>query len=71
MREDDCKIINLVPPLGIFEPERSDADEKRLVDAAPIIRSLQAMKTLFVIDAIAIDSMVKALEEAPEVHNEA
>lgn len=41
-------------------------NEKRLTDVNPIIRNLTAMKS--VCDAIAIDGMIKALEEAPAVY---
>lgn len=35
----------------------------KLVDAEPFIRDLTAMKSMY--DAIALDGMIKALEEAP------
>lgn len=37
--------------------------EKRLIDINPIIRNLTAMKSMY--DAIALDGMIKALEDAP------
>ena len=40
-------------------------NEKRLTDVNPLIRNLTAMKSMY--DAIAIDGMIKALEEAPTV----
>ena len=40
-------------------------NEKRLTDVNPIIRNLTAMKSMY--DAIALDGMIKALEEAPAV----
>lgn len=40
-------------------------NEKRLIDINPIIRNLTAMKSMY--DAIAIDGMIKALEDAPTV----
>lgn len=40
-------------------------NEKRLIDINPIIRNLNAMKTQY--DAIAIDGMIKALEDVPTV----
>ena len=39
--------------------------KKRLTDVNPIIRNLTAMKSMY--DAIALDGMIKALEEAPAV----
>lgn len=39
--------------------------EKRLIDINPIIRNLTAMKSMY--DAIALDGMIKALEDAPTV----
>ena len=41
------------------------ANEKRLVDADVFIRDLTAMKSVY--DAIALDGMIKALNEAPTV----
>ena len=41
------------------------ANEKRLVDANVLIRDLTAMKSVY--DAIALDGMIKALNEAPTV----
>ena len=41
-------------------------NEKRLTDVNPIIRNLTAMKSVY--DAIALDGMIKALEEAPAVY---
>ena len=41
-------------------------NEKRLKDVNPIIRNLTAMKSMY--DAIALDGMIKALEEAPAVY---
>ena len=41
-------------------------NKKRLTDVNPIIRNLTAMKSMC--DAIAIDGMIKALEEAPAVY---
>lgn len=38
-------------------------NEKRLTDVNPIIRNLTAMKSVY--DAISLDGMIKALEEAP------
>ena len=43
-------------------------NEKRLTDVNPIIRNLTAMKSMY--DAIALDGMIKALEEAPAVDAE-
>lgn len=40
-------------------------DKKSLIDINPIIRNLTAMKSMY--DAIALDGMIKALEEAPTV----
>lgn len=40
-------------------------NKKRLTDVNPIIRNLTAMKSMY--DAIALDGMIKALEEAPAV----
>ena len=40
-------------------------NERRLIDINPIIRNLTAMKSMY--DAIALDGMIKALEEAPAV----
>lgn len=40
--------------------------EKRLIDINPIIGDLTAMKSMC--DAIALDGMIKALEEAPAVY---
>lgn len=40
-------------------------NEKRLTDVNPIIRNLTAMKSVY--DAIALDGMIKALEDAPAV----
>lgn len=40
-------------------------NEKRLTDVNPIIRNLTAMKSMY--DAIALDGMIKALEDAPAV----
>ena len=40
-------------------------NKKRLTDVNPIIRNLTAMKSVY--DAIALDGMIKALEEAPTV----
>ena len=40
-------------------------NEKRLTDVNPIIRNLTAMKSVY--DAIALDGMIKALEDAPTV----
>lgn len=37
----------------------------KLVDAEPFIRDLTAMKSMY--DAIALDGMIKALEEAPTI----
>lgn len=37
----------------------------KLVDAEPFIRDLTAMKSMY--DAIALDGMIKALEDAPAV----
>lgn len=41
-------------------------NKKRLTDVNPIIRNLTAMKSMY--DAIALDGMIKALEEAPTVY---
>lgn len=41
-------------------------NEKRLTDVNPIISNLTAMKSMY--DAIALDGMIKALEEAPAVY---
>ena len=41
-------------------------NKKRLTDVNPIIRNLTAMKSVY--DAIALDGMIKALEEAPAVY---
>ena len=41
-------------------------NKKRLTDVNPIIRNLTAMKSMY--DAIALDGMIKALEEAPAVY---
>lgn len=41
------------------------ANEKRPVDANVLIRDLTAMKSVY--DAIALDGMIKALNEAPTV----
>ena len=38
---------------------------KRLIDINPIIRNLAAMKSMY--DAIALDGMIKGLEDAPTV----
>lgn len=40
-------------------------NERRLIDINPIIRNLTAMKSMY--DAIALDGMIKALEDAPPV----
>ena len=40
-------------------------NDKRLIDINPIIRNLTAMKSMY--DAIAIDGMIKALDESPTV----
>ena len=40
-------------------------NEKRLTDVNPIIRNLTAMKSMY--DAISLDGMIKALEDAPAV----
>lgn len=40
-------------------------NESRLIDINPIIRNLTAMKSMY--DAIALDGMIKALDEAPTV----
>lgn len=40
-------------------------EESRIIDAVPIIQGLKSMQN-FGYDAIAIDGMVKALNEAPE-----
>lgn len=40
-------------------------NKKRLTDVNPIIRNLTAVKSMY--DAIALDGMIKALEEAPAV----
>ena len=40
-------------------------NKKRLTDVNPIIRNLTAMKSMY--DAIALDGMIKSLEEAPAV----
>ena len=40
-------------------------NESRLIDIKPIIRNLTAMKSMY--DAIALDGMIKALDEAPTV----
>ena len=37
----------------------------RLIDAEPVIRNLTAMKSMY--DAIALDGMIKGLEDAPTV----
>lgn len=39
--------------------------EKRLIDINPVISNLTAMKSMY--DAILIDAMIKALENAPTV----
>ena len=40
-------------------------NEKRLTDVNPIIRNLTAMKSMY--DAISLDGVIKALEDAPTV----
>ena len=40
-------------------------NERRLIDINPIIRNLTAMKSMY--DAIALDGIIKALEDAPTV----
>lgn len=40
-------------------------NDKRLIDINPIIRNLTAMKSMY--DAIALDGMIKGLENAPTV----
>ena len=40
-------------------------NEKRLTDVNPIIRNLTAMKSMY--DAISLEGMIKALEDAPTV----
>ena len=40
-------------------------NKKRLTDVNPIIRNLTAMKSMY--DAISLDGMIKALEDAPAV----
>lgn len=40
-------------------------NERRLIDINPIIRNLTAMKSMY--DAIALDGMIKGLEDAPTV----
>lgn len=42
-------------------------NEKRLTDVNPIIRNLTAMKSVY--DAISLDGMIKALEDAPAVED--
>ena len=41
------------------------ADKRRLIDANVFVRDLTAMKSVY--DAIALDGMIKALNEAPTV----
>lgn len=40
-------------------------NDKRLIDINPIISNLTAMKSMY--DAIALDGMIKGLEDAPTV----
>ena len=48
------------------KPAQDSPDEVKLVDANVFIRDLTAMKTAY--DAISLDGMIKALQEAPAVN---